>query len=219
MEKFIKSIILFLLLGFSFQGEAKTIRQLFADEPDDVFLILPKSSRLDMLDYYDVGRIVEVENNLSMGNKETKLIKVSDTQIEVALTRGCQVSLTLLPVSKSDTIIAVIKSYQLPYNDSQIAFYDTDWKPLSTKKHFTEPSVKSFIRSDVDKQKQQEILSLVKFPLISYKIEGAGSETTLTATLNLDGIMIKEDYELVKDYLLQSIVYKRSGSKFKLVKQ
>ena len=42
------------MVCFSSVAEAKTIRELFADEPDDIFILLPKSTRLDMLDYFDV---------------------------------------------------------------------------------------------------------------------------------------------------------------------
>ena len=207
------------MVCFSSIAEAKTIRELFADEPDDIFMILPKSTRLDMLDYYDVGRMVTMERNMASNKKESRLLKVSDSQIDVALTGASQVSMTLLSSTKADSVIAVVKTYQLPYFDSQISFFDTNWNKLSTKKYFTEPTVKSFIIKGADKAKVNEILSLVKFALISYQIEQTDGVTTLTASLNLEGVMVKEDYDQIKDYLTKTVVFRLEKLKFKPIKQ
>lgn len=218
MNRFFKTIISLLIVCFALTGEAKTIRELFADEPDDIFMILPKSTRLDMLDYYDVGRMVTMESNMASNKKESRLLKVSDSQIDVALTGASQVSMTLL-TENSDSIIAVVQTYQLPYFDSQISFFDTNWNRLNTKKYFTEPTVKSFIIKGADKAKVNEILSLVKFALISYQIEQTDGVTTLTASLNLEGVMVKEDYDQIKDYLTKTVVFRLEKLKFKPIKQ
>ena len=218
MNRFFKTIISLLIVCFALTGEAKTIRELFADEPDDIFMILPKSPRLDMLDYYDVGRMVTMESNMASNKKESRLLKVSDSQIDVALTGASQVSMTLL-TENSDSIIAVVQTYQLPYFDSQISFFDTNWNRLNTKKYFTEPTVKSFITQAADKAKVNEILSLVKFALISYQIEQTDGVTTLTASLNLEGVMVKEDYDQIKDYLTKTVVFRLEKLKFKPIKQ
>lgn len=218
MNRFFKTIISLLIVCFALTGEAKTIRELFADEPDDIFMILPKSTRLDMLDYYDVGRMVTMESNMASNKKESRLLKVSDSQIDVALTGASQVSMTLL-TENSDSIIAVVQTYQLPYFDSQISFFDTNWNRLSTKKYFVEPTVKSFIIKGADKAKVNEILSLVKFALISYQIEQTDGVTTLTASLNLEGVMVKEDYDQIKDYLTKTVVFRLEKLKFKPIKQ
>lgn len=218
MNRFFKTIISLLIVCFALTGEAKTIRELFADEPDDIFMILPKSTRLDMLDYYDVGRMVTMESNMASNKKESRLLKVSDSQIDVALSGASQVSMTLL-TENSDSIIAVVQTYQLPYFDSQISFFDTNWNRLNTKKYFTEPTVKSFIIKGADKAKVNEILSLVKFALISYQIEQTDGVTTLTASLNLEGVMVKEDYDQIKDYLTKTVVFRLEKLKFKPIKQ
>ena len=218
MNRFFKTIISLLIVCFALTGEAKTIRELFADEPDDIFMILPKSIRLDMLDYFDVGRMVSMESNMTSNKKESRLLKVTDNQIDVALTGASQVSMTLL-TENSDSIIAVVQTYQLPYFDSQISFFDTNWNRLNTKKYFTEPTVKSFITQAADKAKVNEILSLVKFALISYQIEQTDGVTTLTASLNLEGVMVKEDYNQIKDYLTKTVVFRLEKLKFKPIKQ
>ena len=208
------------MVCFSSVAEAKTIRELFADEPDDIFILLPKSTRLDMLDYFDVGKMVKVENSLSSGKKVSRLLKVTDSSIDVAVTQSSQVSMTLLTSAKADSVIAVVQTYQVPYFDSQISFYDVDWNKLNTSKYFDAPTVKSFILHGTDKKIVNDILQSVKFSLISYSIEQADNgDVTLTASLNLEGVMVKEDYDRIKDYLSKTIVYRLSNLKFKPTKQ
>ena len=208
------------MVCFSSVAEAKTIRELFADEPDDIFILLPKSTRLDMLDYFDVGKMVKVENSLSSGKKVSRLLKVTDSSIDVAVTQSSQVSMTLLTSAKADSVIAVVQTYQLPYFDSQISFYDVDWNKLNTSKYFDAPTVKSFILPGTDKKIVNDILQSVKFSLISYSIEQADNgDVTLTASLNLEGVMVKEDYDRIKDYLSKTIIYRLSNLKFKPTKQ
>ena len=208
------------MVCFSSVAEAKTIRELFADEPDDIFILLPKSTRLDMLDYFDVGKMVKVENSLSSGKKVSRLLKVTDSSIDVAVTQSSQVSMTLLTSAKADSVIAVVQTYQVPYFDSQISFYDVDWNKLNTSKYFVAPTVKSFILPGTDKKIVNDILQSVKFSLISYSIEQADNgDVTLTASLNLEGVMVKEDYDRIKDYLSKTIVYRLSNLKFKPTKQ
>ena len=204
------------MVCFSSIAEAKTIRELFADEPDDIFILLSKSTRLDMLDYFDVGKMVTVENSLSAGKKVSHLLKVTDSSIDVAMTK----SRTLLTSAKADSVIAVVKTYQLPYFDSQISFYDTNWTKLNTSKYFEEPTVKSFIVPGTDKKMVNEILQTVKFSLISYSIEQADNGAiTLTASLNLEGVMVKEDYDRIKDYLSKTVEYRLENMKFKPIKR
>ena len=212
--------MLCMMVCFSSVAEAKTIRELFADEPDDIFILLPKSTRLDMLDYFDVGKMVKVENSLSSGKKVSRLLKVTDSSIDVAVTQSSQVSMTLLTSAKADSVIAVVQTYQVPYFDSQISFYDVDWNKLNTSKYFDAPTVKSFILPGTDKKIVNDILQSVKFSLISYSIEQADNgDVTLTASLNLEGVMVKEDYDRIKDYLSKTIVYRLSNLKFKPIKQ
>lgn len=212
--------MLCMMVCFSSVAEAKTIRELFADEPDDIFILLPKSTRLDMLDYFDVGKMVKVENSLSSGKKVSRLLKVTDSSIDVAVTQSSQVSMTLLTSAKADSVIAVVQTYQVPYFDSQISFYDVEWNKLNTSKYFDAPTVKSFILPGTDKKIVNDILQSVKFALISYSIEQADNgDVTLTASLNLEGVMVKEDYDRIKDYLSKTIVYRLSNLKFKPTKQ
>ena len=41
---------------------ATTVRDMFLEENQEYFNLLPKDVRMDMLDYYDAGRVVSAPN-------------------------------------------------------------------------------------------------------------------------------------------------------------
>jgi len=206
-----------MVVSLALPAEAKTIRDIFASEPDNIFMILPSRTRMDMLDYYDSGNKVAASNSLSNDDTTSQLINVTDDYISISLTDATEITMRLLPLSANDSIVAVVKTSLLPMRDSKIAFYDTDWKEINKQKFFTTPSVKDFIKPNTSKAKTEEILSIVKFPIISYDLSTA-EPCTITARLNLEQFLSSEDWNAIKDFLLSSITYTLQGKKFKKVK-
>ncbi len=223
----IKSIILLTIVCFTVLGEAKTIRDFFVSEPDDILIVLPKRNRLDMLDYFDVGQKVATANNfaddprdttkLNSDNSTSKLIDVTDSYLALSLTKATQVEFKLLTTAKNDSVIMVVTTASLPAKDSHVAFFDTNWCRLNDNKFFKSPDVSDFIKKGTNKQKKNEILKLIPFHTISYTLSPDNGD--ITAHLNLKDIIIKEDWDVVKDYLNDSLTYKQQGLKFKLVKE
>ncbi|MGN0213657.1 MAG: DUF3256 family protein [Muribaculaceae bacterium] len=217
--------ILLTLICFSscvtFFGEAKTIRDLFKEEPDNILMILPTRTRLDMLDYFDSGQKVVTRNRISSDTPSSQLIDVTNDFIAIKLTESSEVAIKLFETaSGKDTVLAVVRTALLPARDSRIAFYNTHWEQIIDKKFFTEPTLNDFIINKSDKNALATINEVVKFPIISYEIPTDDS-FTLIAHLNLEQFLSAEDWEKVKPLLRPSIIYKRSGNnlKFKLQKQ
>ena len=119
--------------------EARTLRDVFADEPGKVFTLLPKTTRLDMLDYYDNEQLVSAKNN--MGD-ESQLIKVDENFLHIRMSATRTVQMLMVP-TKKDTLVAVIETFETPAKDSHISFYDAQWCPL-VNKHFKMPSLDDF---------------------------------------------------------------------------
>ena len=213
--RLINSIILCIIAScFALSGEAKTIRDIFTSEPDNVFMILPSRTRMDMLDYYDIGNKVAATNNLSDDDTTSQLITVTDNLLAVSLTDATEVDLQLL-TSKSDSLVVVVQTAMLPQRDSHISFYDTTWAPCKQKDVFKAPSVKDFIKKSADKNAKAKVDEVVKFPIISYEMP-AEKPGTLIAHLNIEEFLSKEDWDAVKDYLTTSLTYNFDGKRFKL---
>ncbi|MGM9803218.1 MAG: DUF3256 family protein [Muribaculaceae bacterium] len=215
--------ILITCLGFAQLCEAKTIRELFSSEPDNILLILPSRTRLDMLDYFDMGNKVAANNLLSSESTTSQLIDVTDNSISLQLTDATKIDMMLYEtVQGKDSVVAVVKTTLLPAPDSQIAFYDTHWNLLKKKNIFTEPTINDFVMPNTAKSDLATINELVKFPIISYEIAtGSDNATIITARLGLEQFLSAEDWAKVKPFLRTSLTYQRqrNNMKFKLVKQ
>ena len=74
-------ILFFLSLAlFPAGGEARTIADLFATEPGQVFPLLTRTKRLDMVDYYNSGQVVSVQNNLE---GDSRLLELDSAYLKV----------------------------------------------------------------------------------------------------------------------------------------
>lgn len=216
------TLLLSMLSCFTATGEAKTIRDLFASEPNNIFMLLRDRTRLDMLDYYDSGQKVAASNRLSGDDTASQLIEVTPNSISLQLTDATRVDMLLYEtVHGKDSVVAVVKTALLPMPDSRIAFYDTNWKLLNKKQIFAEPTLNDFIMPGTNKGALETINDIVKFPIISYDIAADDASTTITAHLNLEQFLSADDWAKVKPYLRQSLTYRRQGrsTKFKLQKQ
>ena len=93
--RFITLTILCLIACLTNAGEAKTIRDLFASEPNNIFMLLSNRTRLDMLDYYDSGQKVAASNRLSGNDTSSQLIDVTENSISLQLTDATRIDMLL----------------------------------------------------------------------------------------------------------------------------
>jgi ABC-type metal ion transport system substrate-binding protein len=61
-------------------GVARTIGDLFVSEPGNIFPLLTRTNRLDMIDYYNSGQQVAVPNNLA---GESRLLEMDSVYLKV----------------------------------------------------------------------------------------------------------------------------------------
>lgn len=207
-------ILLSIISCLVFCMEARTIKDFFASEQGELLSLLPQNTRLDMIDYFEAGRLVDVKNNLSEG---THFIAMTDNYISVQLTKSSIVELLLVPVSKNDSIIVAITTLSLPAKDSRIAFYNTDWEPIDSKRYFKPVTMKDFVTIPKgDKTKQETVLAAIDFPIISYSVNPA--DHTIVARHGLEEYMSKEDFTKIKPYLRDSIPYTKKGNALRPLK-
>ena len=212
MKKFIV-LPLLALFALSLSLEARTVRDFFADEPGDLFALLPRTVRLDLIDYYDNGTIVRASNNL--GNS-TRLDTLTDNFLRMHTSDVKTVELRLMRF-KSDTIIAVIETIELPAPDSRITFYNKHWYRLKEIKPFKMPTMEDFVLPNIDKAKRRELLEGLAFRVIELRFEGQGHEQ-LVARHGLDRFLSKEEWSKLKPCFRSTLTYRIDGGKIKPVK-
>lgn len=207
-------IAIFIAIGAIAALSARTIRDFFTGEPDNIFMLLDKSTRLDLLDYYDNGRIVSAKNNLG---SDSQLISVTPTHLAIRMASGSTVEMQMLTKGKRDTVIAVISSVTLPAPDSRIEFYSTKWDEIAAEKLFSQPSIADFIRIPAgSKMTESELLGMIPFPLISYTFNPGNGN--IVAHHSLKTFLSSDDYAKIAPCLTDSLVYQPSPLKYKLLK-
>ena len=97
---------------------ATTIKELWIAAPDSLFPYLDKAKRLELVD------VKETKNKL---DGISKLDTLTSSFMQVSLNKLTQVLMKLVPVD-GDTLICMVKTYMLPESDSEVVFYDTNWR-------------------------------------------------------------------------------------------
>lgn len=192
-----------------------TAEEIFVNAPQDIFMLLNKNARLDMLDYYKAGQSGQVKNSLK---GTSSIISLQPESMVIQMTTSSVYQLTVLPASKEENdIIALIVTMSSPAKDSRISFYKAkDWSYIETKKIFSEPILADWL-SNTGKQNRAMVESMVPFMMSYYTY--TPEDETLTVTNDLATFLSPDIYSMIQGYLQPQLVYKWNGKKFTLVKQ
>ena len=207
-------LTLILLISVAFDSTARTIKDVFVNTPDDVLQLLSQRTRMDMIDYLNDGRMVDVANNLG---KPSHLNRATDNYLSLQLTATTEVEMQLVPVSPKDTVIIMVTTVNLPARDSRIRVFGFDWQPRQVEAYVKVPSMKDFVKIPKgDKTRRETVLNAIEFPIISYSINPENN--TIIARQGLKDYMSKDDYERIAPYLRDSVTLERKGKVFKIKK-
>ncbi len=211
MKRAIFIILSLLLYVNSIYGltSVRTMKDFFISEPGYLFPLVSTSTRMDLVDYYNEGRLVDVKNNISDG---THFNEVKPNYISVQVSSSSKVDLFMIK-DKNDTLIVAVSTYDLPAKDSKIEFFNTKWEKLDNKSKIKVLEMKDFISIPKnDKTKKETVLDVIDFPIISYTINP--EDNTITAKQGLKDYMSNEDYKQFGAYLNDSITLVFKNGKF-----
>ena len=209
MRKYI--FIFMLILGAMPVWAQLTASEAFASAPQGVFPLLDKNTRLDMVDYYRNGMSTASQNSL---DGRSMITEMTPESITVKITDSSAAQLAVLTSPKGQ-IIALINTVATPGLDSNIRFYDSEWRLLDGSGIFSKPDWKEWMTA-AGQENSDEVTMQVPFMLSSYRIDPVTSRLTLTN--NLSRFLDKEVYESLSSYLRPSLTYDWTGKKFVLQK-
>ena len=194
---------LFLLATLTVTAQ-KTAADAFTTAPTGRGPRLDHNTRLDRVDSCNSGRAPSA-NRLQGRSAITSLTPAT---ITVKITDSSSAQIALLPAGR-DTIFAVISTVATPGLDSTIKFYDSNWAPLPTDRHFTAPGWNDWMTPGHD---ITEITAHTPFMLASYFIDTDAG--TLTATNNLATFLDEDTYKTLSPALRPTLTYKWNGKRF-----
>ena len=200
--------------GFSRQApdsvaaEPLTARVAFTELQSPALEILKRTTRLDMLDYWDADSIYKAKNAV-MGLSWIETLSPDYIKVRLSEVSFCEIK--LLPEKNGRivmTIYTVGDSVQAP--DSQVDFYDTSLRPLDRKKYFKAPDLKDFFEIPKGSMtSMKEIREMVPFPTVEYSANAENN--SISARLTVGEFMNLDDYNIVKLFLKPEITLEWKG--------
>ena len=212
MKRILSIIILSMALMPS-TGFSRTIADLFALEPGTIFPLLTRTNRLDMVDYYNSGQKVAVNNNLA---GESRLLELDSAYLKVQTSESRVVEMLMRKAGK-DTVITVIETVLTPVPDSRLSQWNVHWQRFTSDKLFAKPGIDNFIVGKMSSELRADLQAVMIFPLVELTFEGKNHDT-IRATHSLDRFPVPEEYKRFASYLKPSISYRFDGLKIKPVK-
>ncbi len=212
MRRILSILVLSMVLMPS-TGFSRTIADLFALEPGTIFPLLTRTNRLDMVDYYNSGQMVAINNNLT---GESRLLELDSAYLKVQ-TSGSRVVEMLMRKAGKDTVITVIETILTPVPDSRLTQWNVHWQRFTSDKLFTMPGIDDFIIGKMSPELRADLQNAMIFPLVQLTFKGE-NRSTIEATHGLDRFLVKEEYKRFAPYLKPSLSYRFDGLKIKPVK-
>lgn len=195
-------------------GAARTIADFFASEPGNVFPLLTRTNRLDLVDYYNSGQTVAVPNNLG---GTSKLVVLDSAYLKVQTSESKVVEMRMLTTGTRDTVMVVIETVLTPVPDSKLSLWNSKWQMLRTDRHFKMPGIDDFIVKKMPRELRADLQDAMIFPLIQLTFKG-GRREQVEATHGLEQFLAPSEFKRFAPYLKPSITYRMSGTKIKPVK-
>lgn len=127
MKQCLRTFTAFAALAAACVAGARDIRDFFIAAPaQETGLVLTKSARLDMLDYFNSNLATPTSNELGGRSRITAL---SPHSIEVDISANTKLQMALVPLKK-DTLIAIVETVNTPVPDSNVRIYTKGWKTV-----------------------------------------------------------------------------------------
>lgn len=191
-------------------GRAQELRSLFVAMPDSVLPLLTKTNRMDCIDFLDSNMKAEVKNRF---NNTSELKVLTKDYLELQLTSQSSVEMKLLPMNDSVKVVCMVHTVCGPVCDSEITFYDTQWKQLPSKNFITLPEVDRFYYLNTNEEFYATVRKAADMYLMKANLSSEAS--TLTFIYTTPEYLSKEDREKLELYLRKEpIVYQWVEGRF-----
>lgn len=203
-------------LGKPSEGNTISASSAFVSMPARTLQLLNRSARLDMLDWYHADSIADVFN--LMEGMSHLYRPVTNDYLKVQITPVSTLEIRVLPSNKGSVVAT---SYTLGDSlqsaDSDIRFYSDMMTELKRDKYLKLAQPEDFFDfTGVSKSERKELLDLIPFPTVEYKL--SPDSDTLLATFTVGEYLSQEDMARLKPYLRREREYHWNGKKYEMTK-
>lgn len=193
-----------------------SVGSLFVSSPLSVLDLLRPEMRQSLVTHRADGSKAAVVNNLySMSTMEV----LTDNYLKVRLTDASTLTLNLIEEKGKSPVIVAVYTIGGPEraSDSDISFYDTDWKTLKKEKMWYQPKISDFLSKEADPTSDlKKVGKLVPFP--TYELTVSEDGRTVTGNLTVGKYMSEEAETELRPYVVGKRVWRWDGKKYNLEK-
>lgn len=192
-----------------------TARYVFENIFCSALEILPKSTRLDMLDYWDVDSIYKASNVME---GLSWLENITPNYLKVRITPVSSLEIKILPVKEGQLAMTVYTvGDDVQAQDSQIKFYDEKLTELTESKYLELPQIKDFFEIPKGSYtKMKEIEDMIPFPTVAFSANP--DNDNLEARLTVEQYVNQDDWNIAKLFVKPYITLEWKKDKYKVVK-
>lgn len=191
---------------------AQDMKALFVSMPDSVIPLLTKVNREDCVDFLDSQMKAEVKNRF--GNSSELKVLTPDYFL-LQTTEQSTTEMKLLPLNDSTQVICAVRTVCGPACDSQVTFYDKQWKALPVSDFLASPQPEAFFLP-IDSASMATWESLrQKMDMDLCKASLAADQPTISFVYTTPQYLSKEDREKADPYIRKEpVVYRWKEGKF-----
>lgn len=209
-----KLIVLLLGITLSMSVQAKSLREMWFSMPDSLIPTLNRNLRIELVDLVDMKVKSEVKGLLG---EDCMMDTLTLDFAQLGISKVSSVQMKMLPwKNEGDSILCVVKTFSAPEKESDILFYDKEWRKLPSETFFADGQLVGMVHSLVCKpdtmseEHYQEKLILLE-PKMCYA-NLSEKENTIVFGLSLP-LVSNEEKTLLEAILLQR-KFKWNGEMF-----
>lgn len=164
-------------------AQARTAADFFICAPDEAMILFDKSTRMDMLDYFNSG-LPTFSTNRTGGS--ARILAAGPDRLELLAGRDSNIKIGVM-ADRSDTTLVVIETVLTPVADSHVRLYDRNWRPRSPQMP-SMPSAIDFVAQSDRKAAARADMPDVCFVVADYNpADGTFTMTNTTAAAYVEG--------------------------------
>ncbi|MCH5227096.1 MAG: DUF3256 family protein [Muribaculaceae bacterium] len=192
-----------------------TARSIFEKIHLSALEILPRSTRLDMLDYWDVDSVHKVTNVME---GLSWLEQVTPSYLKVHISAVSTLEIKLLSAKKNPIVMTIYTvGDDVQAQDSQVKFFSIDLQELDSSKYLQMPQLKDFF--DIPKgstTKMKEIEDMIPFPTLAFSANPENDN--LKARLTVEQYINQDDWNIARLFVKPYITLIWEKEKYKVEK-
>lgn len=163
MMKKARQLILFVLCSSFFTAHAQVkMRDVFAKMPEEMLPFVTENNRLDCIDFIENNMQAKVKNRI---DEYVELKVLCDDYLVFKTSDAGKLEMKLLPQTDSTAVICMVETVVGPLADSNVRFFDQEWKELTASEvesmlkvrvQAERPAVEAFF-PDVPDEKREKV--------------------------------------------------------------